>query len=60
MVANSHLTGQLVVEGAGECSDSVSGSSVTLKGNATIEVVATPPIPSGRPASVLEWSESAY
>jgi hypothetical protein len=60
MVANSHLTGQLVVEGSGECSDSVSGSSVTLKGNATIEVVAPPPIPSGRPASVLEWSESAY
>lgn len=60
MVANSHLTGQLVVEGAGECSSFVSGSSVTLKGNATIEVVAPPPVPSGRPASVLDWSESAY
>ncbi|WP_375770636.1 hypothetical protein NR798_06990 [Archangium gephyra] len=60
MVANSHLTGQLVVENAGQCSGLVTGSAITMKGNATIEVVAPPPIPSGRSASVLDWSESAY
>lgn len=60
MVANTHLTGQVVVENAGTCSSTVSGSAITLKGNATLEVVAPPPIPSGRPASVLEWSESSY
>ncbi|WP_152622459.1 hypothetical protein [Archangium violaceum] len=61
MGANTHLTGQLVVENAGACSGFVTGpSGVTLKGNATIEVTAQPPISSGRPASVLEWSESSY
>ena len=51
---------QVVVENAGKCSGTVKGTAVTLKGNATIEVVAPPPIPSGRPVSVLEWSESSY
>ncbi|OJT24851.1 hypothetical protein BO221_10615 [Archangium sp. Cb G35] len=61
MGANTHLTGQLVVENAGACSGLVNGpSGVTLKGNATIEVPEQPPISSGRPASVLEWSESSY
>ncbi|HEX5748182.1 MAG TPA: hypothetical protein VFZ09_18225 [Archangium sp.] len=61
MGSNNHLTGQLVVENAGACSGLVPGpNAVTLKGNATIEVTAPPPIPSGRPAAVLEWSESSY
>ncbi|AKJ00335.1 Hypothetical protein AA314_01961 [Archangium gephyra] len=61
MVADTHLTGQLVVENAADCSGTVNGpSGITLKGNATIEVSASPPISSGRPAAVLEWSESSY
>lgn len=61
MGSNNHLTGQLVVENAGQCSSTLTGpTALTLKGNATIEVPALPPISSGRPASVLEWSESSY
>jgi hypothetical protein len=61
MGSNNHLTGQLVVENAGACSGLLTGpSAITLKGNATIEVSASPPISSGRPAAVLEWSESSY
>jgi hypothetical protein len=61
MGSNNHLTGQLVVENAGACSGLLTGpSAITLKGNATIEVTAPPPISSGRPAAVLEWSESSY
>jgi len=59
MGANTHLQGQLVVQNAGKCSNSVSGKAVQSAGNSTISVPAMPPIFSPGSSSVLSWGEGS-
>jgi hypothetical protein len=60
MGANTHVQGQVVVQSASTCSDSVKGKAVQSTGNATISVPALPPFISPGGAMVLSWGEGSF
>ena len=59
MGSNSHLQGQLVVQNAGHCSNTLTGNPIKMGGNATVSVPGMPPIHTPGGTAVLSWSESS-
>jgi len=60
MGANMTLSGQLVVENVGTCSDEAAGAAVDVSGNGTILEPDPPPIPFGTALQRRTWAESAW